>query len=330
MNTEQGSRSFPASPLAHAQARAVPPPPTVPPPPGRPPQPAAPAAPFAVPPGYPAPPPPYAPPPPAGRPPVPGRAWRALGARLPGRMAGAVLCLVLGTGLLGGAAAGAWLAGDDGSEAAAGVWESGRDLWRELPVDELFPPELTATGAGPGGADRRWLRLGVAPDSGCAEAFDPLLAEVLSGAGCHRLIRATYTDETETTVTTVGLLFTTADPAGMTLLADRFAGEELATRTDLLPRTFPVDGSVAEEFGDPQRAAWTIEVADQLPVVAWAVTGFADGRQVEAPEPAAEATADGADSGVALAGLGHDTQGIADGVVDRLHQAHEARTGDGA
>ncbi|WP_234313995.1 hypothetical protein [Streptomyces sp. NBRC 109706] len=250
--------------------------------------------------------------------------------RLPVRLVGAIVCLVLGTGLLGGAAAGSWLSGgEDRARADATAWTEGRDLWRELPVDELFPPELTSAEAGPGGADRRWLRLGVAPDGGCADAFDPLLSEVLSAAGCHRLVRATYTDETRTTVTTVGLLFTTADPGGTAALVGRFADEGLGERTDLLPRPFAVSGTPAEDFGDRQRGSWSIEVDERLPVVAWSVTGFADGRSVGTPVPAAEATAEGADSAVALAGLGHDSLGVLERIVEPLHEAHAARTGGG-
>ncbi|RMI36057.1 hypothetical protein EBN88_22495 [Streptomyces triticirhizae] len=319
---------MPVSPLAHT----LPPqrtPGAAPPPPAVPPSPFGPPPPPGVPPQPGAPPHPFAPPPPARRPPA--RVWGAISARVPLRFVGAVVCLVLGTGLLGGAAAGAWLAGgDERAEATVASWEQGRQLWHEVPVDELFPPELTAGEAGPGGADRRWLRLGVAPDSGCSDAFDPLLTEVLSAVGCHRLIRATYTDETETTVTTVGLLFTTADQAGMAALAERFADEGLAARPDLLPRPFPVDGTAAASFGDAQRASWSIAVEDELPVVAWSVTGFADGRPVGEPTPAAEATAEDAEGSVALAGLGHDSRGIAERVTAELRGAHEARAGAGS
>ncbi|UED83124.1 hypothetical protein [Streptomyces profundus] len=329
MNTEQGPRSTPASRLLSARSAGAPPLRTPPPPPVAPPRPSAPPQPSG-------PPRPFAPPPPTNAPhalrlAARNRALRALASRLPVRLTGAVVCLVLGAGLLGGSAAGTWLSGgEDRARAEESAWAEGRDLWRELPVDELFPPELTSGDAGPGGADRRWLRLGVAPDGGCADAFDPLLSEVLSAAGCHRLIRATYTDETETTVTTVGLLFTTADPAVTAALAGRFADEGLSGRTDLLPRPFAVPGTPAEGFDDGQRASWSIEVDEGLPVVAWSVTGFADGRAVGTPVPAAEATADGADGVVALAGLGHDSLGVLTRIVEPLREAHAARTGGDA
>ncbi len=105
------------------------------------------------------------------------------------RTAVAAACLVLGVGLLGGAAAGSLL-GDDAAGAAAVVrFDHARELWHTLPVDSLFPRTLTGENAGPGGADRKWIRVGVAPDSGCKDAFDPLLAKALSPAGCARLVR---------------------------------------------------------------------------------------------------------------------------------------------
>jgi hypothetical protein len=240
------------------------------------------------------------------------------------RLVAPVVCLVLGAGLLSGAAAGAWLTGDSGDPSSAeAVYEDGRSLWRDVPVDQLFPAELAGEGAGPGGADRRWLRVGVAPDGGCDQVFDPLLAEVLSGVGCHRLVRATYVDETETSVTTVGLLFTQASESLMAQIKERFRDEGLAERPDLMPRAYAPPGTVAETFGDEQRHTWTVRVLTELPLVVYAVTGFADGRTATDTQPAAEATAEGEETTVALAGLGHDAEGIADRVESGLRQAAE-------
>ncbi|MDT0345650.1 hypothetical protein [Streptomyces litchfieldiae] len=318
MNTEQGPAPSPP-PL-------VPPTPAGPPRPTAPPRPAAPPRPGGPPPPA-VPPRPVGPHAPAGPPPtapaLPGGALlRAVTSRASARLIGALVCGVLGTGLLGGAAAGAWLAGggDDRSSAEA-AFDQRRGLWREIPVDELFPPELTGEGAGPGGSDRRWIRVAVAPDSDCEEAFDPLLTEVLATVGCHRLVRATYTDETETSVTTVGLLFTEADTEQMAGLSARLADEGLDTRTDLLPRPYAAPGTLAADFGDAQRATWTIGVPPELPVLVYALTGFADGRAVTTPQPAAQATAEDEDSTAALAGLGHDAVGIAERVERGLRSA---------
>src|SRR5690606_4966742 len=108
----------------------------------------------------------------------------------------------------------------------------------------------------------------------CAEAFDPLLADVLAQVGCHRLVRATYMDETESRITTVGLLFTEADRAGMEALRDRFEREGLGERPDLMPRGYAPENTLAEDFGDAQRASWSFRILTSAPVVAYAVSGF--------------------------------------------------------
>ncbi|PKR43686.1 hypothetical protein, partial [Streptomyces sp. EAG2] len=224
--------------------------------------------------------------------------------RSPRRTAAAAVCLVLGLGLVAGGAAGTWLTGGD-SAGAADRFTAGAALWHDAPVDRLFPPTVQGKKAGPGGADRTWTRIAVAPDSGCAKALDALLASVLEPAGCARLLRATYTDATRSEVVTVGLLFTRAGEQTMTDLRTRFRTEKLDQRRDLMPRPYAAKGTPAEGFGDDQRASWSLTVLDDLPAVVYAVSGFADGREITEPQPAASATADGATTAPAQAGLGH-------------------------
>ncbi|MFG3012781.1 hypothetical protein ACGFZB_20390 [Streptomyces cinerochromogenes] len=240
--------------------------------------------------------------------------------RVGSRTVAAAACLMLGLGLIGGAATGSWLTGDGGADGTANSFGTARTLWHSVPVDELFPPTVQGTGAGPGGADRTWTRIAVAPDSGCAHAFDPLLYKALAPVGCQRLLRATYTDATQSYVTTVGLLFTKADPAAMSALAARFRDEHLDSRADLMPRPYAAAGTVAAAFGDRQRASWTISVLTDAPVVAYAVSGWTDGRTVDAPQPAADAVRSGATTAPAQAGLGQEAQGLADRVQRRLRK----------
>ncbi|POX43134.1 hypothetical protein C3486_01865 [Streptomyces sp. Ru73] len=222
-------------------------------------------------------------------------------------------CLVLGLGLIGGAAAGSWLAGEPGTgEATAAAFADVRGLWHSVPVNTLFPRTLHGTAAGPGGADRTWHRIAVAPDSNCAKAFDPLLAKALAPAGCKRLLRADYVDATRSSVITVGVVTTRTDPAGMRALDKRFSTEGLDSRRDLMPRPYAAPGTLAAGFGPEQRASWSIQVLPDAPLVVYAVSGFADGREVPAPEPATTATRTDATSAPAQSGLGHDAAGVAD------------------
>ncbi|WP_312038445.1 glycoside hydrolase family 43 protein [Streptomyces galbus] len=241
-----------------------------------------------------------------------GDAGRGDGTR--GRVVAAAVSMVLGLGLVVGAATGSWLAGDASGAGGRSAYTAAAGLWHSVPVDRLFPPTVTGRGAGPGGADRTWTRIAVAPDGGCADAFDPLLRQVLAPVGCSRLLRATYTDATQSYVTTGGLLFTTADPAAMRALDTRFEKEGLGRRTDLLPRPYAAAGTAAAGSGDRRRASWTVSVLTDAPVVVYAVSGWADGRTVAVPQPAAEAAATGATTAPAQAGHGNEAKGLADRV----------------
>jgi hypothetical protein len=252
---------------------------------------------------------------------------RPVRTRHPARTLGAVACVVLGLGLIGGAATGSWLTGDSSADATArtGYTET-RTLWHSVPVDTLFPRTLKGEDEGPGGADRVWTRIAVAPDGDCASALDPLLVTTLQPVGCARVLRATYTDATASSVTTVGLIFTEADAAAMHALASRFTGEGLDERPDLMPRSLPAKGTVAAGFGNRQRASWTVNVLTEAPVVVYAVSGFADGRTVTDPQPADEAKAKGATSAPAQAGLGHEAKGIADRIQGGLRKTVSTAT----
>ncbi|MFF3690151.1 hypothetical protein [Streptomyces sp. NPDC002187] len=250
---------------------------------------------------------------------------RPVRTRHPARTVSAVACVVLGLGLIGGAVTGSWLTGSSSADSATGdPYAEAGSLWHSVPVDTLFPRTLKGPDAGPGGADRVWTRVAVAPAGGCATALDPLLVKTLEPVGCSRVLRATYTDATATSVTTVGMVFTKADKQGMRALGDRFTAQSLGERTDLMPRTLGAEKTVAAKFGKKQRASWTVDVMTEAPVVVYAVSGFADGRTVTDPQPADEAKAAGATSAPAQAGLGHDADGIATAVKTRLRTAFTA------
>ncbi|WP_425329448.1 hypothetical protein, partial [Streptomyces inhibens] len=249
--------------------------------------------------------------------------------RRPGaRLLGAVACLVLGIGLIGGAAVGSWLADDsaDATPTAEAAFAKGHDVWHNTPVDTLFPRTVNGLGVGPGGADRTWTRIAVAPDSGCTDAYDPKLAQALATAGCTRLLRATYVDATRSSVITVGAQTTKADQPGMMALNTRFSTKSLGTRTDLLPLPYAAKGTPAAGFGRAQRASWTVRVLIDLPVIVYAVSGFADGRAISEPQPAEAATRPGATTAPAESGLGHDAKDLADRVEAAFRKASGSPT----
>ncbi|MFE0641815.1 hypothetical protein ACFW2Y_09450 [Streptomyces sp. NPDC058877] len=230
------------------------------------------------------------------------------------------VCTVLGLGLVGGALVGVWLAAAEPTEPAEPVgYAEAKELWHEAPVDTLFPRTLAGRGDGPGGADRTWTRIVVAPDAACTPAVlaSGLLATV-EPLGCERVLRATYTDATASSVITVGLVFTRADVAAQGAL-----GTDLTTRLGAdVPPALSGPGTVAARFGPPQRAAWWLAAPADLPVVVTAVSGFADGRMVDGGPLLADLamTARRTDA-VSQAGLGHEAKGIAERLVGLLRTA---------
>ncbi|WP_418956086.1 hypothetical protein [Streptomyces tritici] len=240
-------------------------------------------------------------------------------------------CLVLGLGLVGGAVAGVVLArqGHGAAQEPAGYAEA-RRAWHSTPVDTLFPRSLKGPGAGPGGADRAWTRVAVAPDAPCTPAvLSPALVTTLRPAGCVRVVRATYTDATATGVVTVGLVFTEADPAAMSTLTQQLTAGGRAKRADHMPRALAAPGTPAARFGDAQRASWQLAAVPELPVLVYAVSGFADGHPVPRPQPAAEAMDSRQTTAPAQAGLGHEAKGVADRVERGLRRVVAAAAREG-
>lgn len=91
---------------------------------------------------------------------------RPVPARHPARAAAAAACVVLGLGLLGGAAAGSMLSGDSAAAGPSDGFTASRGLWHSTPVDTLFPRRSRAsarapavpTAPGPGWVSRRTAR----------------------------------------------------------------------------------------------------------------------------------------------------------------------------
>ncbi|QDY80761.1 hypothetical protein FQU76_04790 [Streptomyces qinzhouensis] len=247
---------------------------------------------------------------------------RPVPARRPARTVAAAVCAVLGLGLIGGAVTATALTGGAGAGSAEeSAYDRAHALWHTASVNSLFPPTIRGPQAGPGKADRVWTRIAVAPDSDCATALDPGLAATLVKTGCARVVRATYTDATSTNVTTVGMVFTGADEHDMASLAQRVDAQSLDERPDLLPRAFPAKGTVAERFGAAQRASWSLKVLPDVPVVVYAVSGFADGRAAEGPQPVTAARDAKSTAPAAQAGLGHEAAGLAAGAERALRSA---------
>jgi hypothetical protein len=129
-------------------------------------------------------------------------------------------------------------------------WETA-SRWRDWPAGRIFPDtvgyQLPGTDFGAAsGLTLRAHRVGIAPQSTCTAATDKPLARVLTADGCQDVLRATYTDGTDSYVVTVGVavLHGTA-PAPSSLPQDK----------GLRPgvKTVPFSHTLAAGFGNRDR-----------------------------------------------------------------------------
>ncbi|MEV7613004.1 hypothetical protein [Streptomyces sp. NPDC089799] len=209
---------------------------------------------------------------------------------------------MLGLGLLGWAGLLLWQDRQEADRVSSAVetYRRAGTLWDRAPVDALFPPVLDGAGAGPGGADRKWTRIAVSPRTECAEGLSKEWQKEMEHTGCTRVLRATYTDATRSSLVSAGLVFTTAGPEAM----DELRGQ--------------LSAPAALGIGGGQRAAYKVSVRSDAPVVVYTVSAFADKRDVPQARPAEDAMKPADRSAVALAGLGHAAESVADGLEAAL------------
>lgn len=216
--------------------------------------------------------------------------------RRPGAVLAAVLCGLIGLNLTIGAGYKAVIDHQAAHRPVApdAAYLKAASLWHETPVDTLFPPVLDGQGAGPGGADRTWTRIAPATDADCPDALTAEWQALLAATGCTRVLRATYTDATRSSLVTVGMVFTPATAPAMDSLRGRLTAPS------------------GYGFPDNRRAAWTASVLTEAPVVVYTVSAFADGRRLGAPAPAEDKMGEDASGRVAESGLGYEAKAVAD------------------
>jgi len=145
--------------------------------------------------------------------------------------------------------------------AVAGRWE----VW---PVGRIFPATLPFT------ADlevsERATRVGIDRPAGCGTAVDRRLRPVLSKHGCRGVLRATYLDQRQAVVFTVGVV---AFPSERDAAAAR-AQIRPHSRSGL--KALAIPKSASAWFSDSARQAATLTVRG--PYLVLTTAGYADGR----------------------------------------------------
>jgi hypothetical protein len=175
-------------------------------------------------------------------------------------------------------------------------WEFGKS-WRDLPAGTIFPASVSYAPPTTLDDDTSLTlsasRVGVAKQASCASATDPAVASVLDRDGCSAMLRATYVDDTDSYVVTVGaVVLPGADQAATTLHA--IAG---IVALGSAVHAVPFSGTPAADFTDRRRQLSGVLSAGTY-VVLYTV-GYADSR------PKEQVTADSyADQEMTSAGAG--------------------------
>jgi hypothetical protein len=159
------------------------------------------------------------------------------------------------------------------------AWQMGR-RWRQWPAGEIFPPAVhyqipaLALG-GPSGLTLAAHRAGIASQASCPAATDAAAAQVLLSHGCRAMLRATYTDATQSLAVTVGVAVLPSPAAARAAQQDLpgIEGSRLAPGL----RAVPFRHTLVARFGDRQRQLSWDRTAG--PYLVLATVGYADGRR---------------------------------------------------
>ncbi|MBG6087399.1 hypothetical protein [Actinomadura viridis] len=165
--------------------------------------------------------------------------------------------------------------------------------WQVWPAGRIFPERVAYTVRQ--GRSEFASRTGIAAQTGCDTTVDPEIAAVLRRHGCRAVLRATYADQLQGVVVTVGVVAFPdawkADRAFRELPATPLPDRSSGVRPALRAASFP--GTASARFIDAARQDRTSDRGG--PYVMLTTSGHADGR------PAAAVTKTHPDTPYALA-----------------------------
>jgi hypothetical protein len=163
------------------------------------------------------------------------------------------------------------------SQRAAAAAEAVADRWRSMPAGRIFPATLSYSTSLL--TTETANRVGIAPQASCAEAIDPALARIAARDHCKAAVRATYLDELQGVVYTIGVLAFPSPRAAGAFAAQLPAGSaqlpaSSAKSIPLLALALP--DTASSRFSPRARQATT--VGHVGPFVVLTVAGYADGQ----------------------------------------------------
>jgi hypothetical protein len=153
---------------------------------------------------------------------------------------------------------------------AAATAVAGR--WQAWPAGKIFPATLPYTTSLQVPEHAR--RVGIDPVSGCAAGVDAAIASVLRRHGCRGLLRASYLDQRQGVVFTIGVVAFPGESAAAAARAQLDTSRTSGLRAYAIPKT------AAAWFTDRARQAATVAAGG--PYLVLTTSGFSDGRSAAA------------------------------------------------
>ncbi|GAA3258026.1 hypothetical protein [Nonomuraea helvata] len=159
-----------------------------------------------------------------------------------------------------------------------------RELWRNVPVEKLFPPYLGREHPDKGYSspnnERGWTRAAISTDTSCKTALSGEVARTAAERGCVAAMRATYVDDTGGTAATVALIAFGDSKAGLDL---EDVIREAQEKPDHAVRALAAPGT---QWKDSARTGNGGRLVGEAPVFVAVTSGPADGRRPgQLPEP---------------------------------------------
>lgn len=162
---------------------------------------------------------------------------------------------------------------DSASASAQAQDRAVRALWRTKPVEQVFPATVSN--------GSHYVRLGIADAAGCDVLPKDFVTE-LGKAGpqtrCVKVLRATYTDITQTVFATVGIVVIDGGAQDREQVWRQWTPDADSRRPELMPGVFAVPGTAAAAWSDAQRTVWNSQAAVDGSYLVYVVSAFADGR----------------------------------------------------
>jgi len=155
-------------------------------------------------------------------------------------------------------------------------WEAAR-RWRVLSAGKIFPATVAyqlpaAALDANAGLPLTAYRVGISAQTSCTLASDPAAARVLSAGHCSAMLRATYADETDSMLVTVGVAVMPGAGAARSAAGALSAGQQPRPAI----RAVAFGGTLAASFGQrEQQLSWATSAG---PYLILSTAGFADGR----------------------------------------------------